>query len=75
MGGSPVSAGVAPIYRADPGELQVEALANEAGELEVRIKAETGFDSTTLERFNFVGYLCSHTTCDRFPNEYASSFP
>ena len=75
LGGSPVSAGVAPIYRADPGEVQVAALVSGSGELEVRITAGADFESSTLERFNFVGYLCSHTTCDRFPNENASSFP
>jgi hypothetical protein len=75
LGGSPVSVEVAPIYGADPKQLMVEALVNEIGELEVRIAAGVGFESSTLERFNFVGYLCSHTTCDRFPNENASSFP
>jgi hypothetical protein len=75
LGGSPVSADVKPIYGADPEQIQIEALVNEGGELEVRITTEACFESSTLERFNFVGYLCSFTTCDRFPNENACSFP
>ena len=75
LGGSPVSAEVVPIYGAEPEQVQVEVLVNNSGELELRITAGASFESSTLERFNFVGYLCSFTTCDRFPNEDASSFP